>query len=180
MQHEDIPRHFSFISRCLHWFMAALILAMLFIGVGMTTSLDYRLWLIDLHRPLGIALLVLVILRIINRFFNRPPALPVVMPRWQKMGAKCSHVGLYVLMVGLPVIGWAMLSASGQPIVMFEGVNLPAITRTSPVLYAWLRDLHGYLAWFLYFLVVGHISAALMHAWVRRDGVFSSMAKGGR
>lgn len=64
---DNAPRHFNLTARILHWLMAAAILAMLFIGVGMTTSMTWRPWLIDIHRPLGIAILLLVIIRLINR-----------------------------------------------------------------------------------------------------------------
>lgn len=59
-------QNFNFAARVLHWLMAVLILAMLFIGVGMMSSLSLRPWLIDLHRPLGIAILLLAILRLGN------------------------------------------------------------------------------------------------------------------
>lgn len=94
--------HFNLTARCLHWLMAVMILAMLFIGVGMMTSLHYRLWLINLHRPLGIAILLLVIVRLINRLRNPPPSLPANLPQWQVLAAKGSHILLYVLMLALP------------------------------------------------------------------------------
>ncbi|WP_321940198.1 cytochrome b [Burkholderia cepacia] len=174
------PHHFNALARGLHWLMALMILAMLFIGAGMMTSLHHRIWLIDLHRPLGIAILVLALLRIVNRLRSRPPELPGSLPHWQVLAAKASHWALYALMLGLPLIGWALLSAGGFPIVLFKGFNLPAIVPASPTLYAWLRDAHGLLARLLFVIVVAHLSAALVHAWIYRDGVFSSMARGGR
>ncbi len=54
----------------------------------------------------------------------------------------------------------------------------PPIAPTSSTLYAWFRTLHGILAWLLFAVVIGHLSAALLHAWIYRDGVFSSMALG--
>ncbi|AOK37075.1 cytochrome b [Burkholderia cenocepacia] len=176
----DAPRHFNALARGLHWLMAAMILAMLFIGAGMMTSLHHRIWLIDLHRPLGIAILVLALLRVANRLRSRPPALPRSLPHWQMLAAKASHWALYALMLALPLIGWALLSAGGFPIVLFKGVNLPAIVPASPTLFAWLRDAHGLLARLLFVVVLAHLSAALVHAWIYRDGVFSSMARGGR
>ncbi|WP_419735730.1 cytochrome b [Pseudomonas sp. COR18] len=169
---------FNRLARWLHWLMACMVLAMLFIGVGMTTSLTYRIWLIDLHRPLGIAILVLVVIRLANRWRHPPPPLPASLPRWQQRAALASHALLYALMLGLPLLGWALLSAGGYPIVLIEGFNLPAIIPANPVSYAWLRDAHGWLAWLLYVVVIGHLSAALVHAWIYRDGVFSSMARG--
>lgn len=173
----DTPRHFNGLARCLHWSMACMILAMLFIGIGMTTSINHRIWLIDLHRPLGLAILVLAVVRLANRLRHPPPPLPASLAPWQRLAAKLSHLLLYALMLGLPLIGWALLSAGGYPFVLFNGWNLPAIVPADPALYAWLRDAHGLLAWLLYFVIVGHLSAALVHAWILRDGVFSSMAR---
>lgn len=177
MKLNNTPSHFNGLARSLHWLMASMILAILFIGVGMTTSISHRVWLIDLHRPLGIAIFLLAILRILNRR-RGSPALPANLPNWQKLIAKLSHLALYALMLGLPLLGWALLSAGGYPIVIFEGFNLPSIMTSDPIAYTWLRDAHGTLAWILYFVIVGHISAALVHAWIYRDGVFSRMIKG--
>ena len=74
------PRHFNLTARVLHWSMALMILAMLFIGIGMVASLSLRPTLISLHRPLGIAILLLVIVRLINRLRHRPPPLPADLP----------------------------------------------------------------------------------------------------
>ncbi|KQW88291.1 cytochrome B [Acinetobacter sp. Root1280] len=178
ISNNNTPRHFNLVSRILHWFMAVAILAMLFIGVGMTTSLTWRPWLIDIHRPLGIAILLLVFLRLINRLFYRIPPLPDTVPRWQAFLAHTSHWLLYILMFSLPLLGWATLSAGNWPITLVPGWNLPPIAPIDSTLYAWFRAAHGGLAWLLFAVVLGHLSAALLHAWVYRDGVFSSMALG--
>ena len=104
--------HFNLLARVLHWSMAVMIVAMLFIGVTMVASLHLRPMLIDLHRPLGITIGVLVLLRLYNRLRHRPPPLPADLPVWQVMAAKASHWMLYALMLAMPLIGWAMLSAA--------------------------------------------------------------------
>ncbi|MEL1265319.1 cytochrome b [Pseudoxanthomonas putridarboris] len=169
---------FNATARLLHWLMAVLIVAMLFIGVGMVTSVSLRPWLIDLHRPLGIALLVLAMLRLVNRLRHRPPALPASLPRWQQVAAHASHWLLYALMLAMPLIGWAMLSAGGYPVQMTASWVLPPLVGPDPTLYALLRTAHGALAYLLFATVLLHVCAALMHAWVHRDGVFASMARG--
>jgi len=172
------PRHFNFLARLLHWSMAVAIVAMLFIGAGMVVSLQYRAQLLDLHRPLGIAILLLAIVRLINRLTRPTPALPADLPAIQVFLAHASHWALYGLMLAMPLIGWAMLSAGGYPIPMFGAVHLPAILPHSPVVYGFLRPLHGVLAYLLFLTILGHLGAALYHAWVRRDEVFPAMAKG--
>jgi len=170
--------HFNLTARVLHWLMAMMILSMLFVGVGMVAALQWRPLLIDLHRPLGIAILLLVIVRLYNRLRHRPPPLPANLPAWQAAAAHASHWVLYGLMLAMPLVGWSMLSAGGYPIVMWSGFNLPAIVPHDPALYAALRNAHSLLAYALFATVVVHLSAALFHLWVRRDGVFQAMAKG--
>ena len=173
------PRHFNLTARVLHWSMALMILTMLFVGIGMVASLSLRPTLISLHRPLGIAILLLVIVRVINRLRHRPPPLPADLPPVQVFAAKASHWLLYGLMVAMPLIGWSMLSAGGYPVTMFGGFALPAIAPHNPTVYAVLRSAHTWLALLLFATVLLHLAAALFHAWVRRDEVFASMARGG-
>ena len=172
------PRHFNLLARVLHWAMALAILAMLFVGAGMVVSLQYRAQLLDLHRPLGIAILLLAIVRLVNRLSRPTPALPGDLPAIQKFAAHASHWLLYGLMLAMPLIGWAMLSAGGYPIPMFGVVHLPAIVPHSPEIYGMLRPLHGVLAYVLFATILAHLGAALFHAWVRRDEVFGQMARG--
>lgn len=171
-------RHFNLLARILHWSMAIAILAMLFIGAGMVVSLRYRELLLDLHRPLGLAILLLAIVRLANRLRHAPPPLPQDLPAIQVWAAKASHWLLYALMLAMPLIGWAMLSAGAYPVVLFDGVTLPPILPHSPHMYGVLRPLHGVLAYLLFFTILAHLGAALFHAWVRRDGVFEQMARG--
>ncbi|XQA63117.1 cytochrome b [Xanthomonas sacchari] len=178
MNRDDRSAHFNLLARVLHWLMAAMILTMLFVGVGMVASVSQRPWLLNLHRPLGIAIGLLVLVRLGNRLRHRPPPLPADLARWQQAAAHASHWLLYALMLAMPLLGWSMLSAGGYPIVLWPGVQLPPIAPHSPALYAWLRSAHGWLAYLLFATVLMHLCAALFHAWVRRDGVFSSMARG--
>lgn len=166
---------FNLLARVLHWSMALAILAMLFVGIGMVASLSLRPALVELHRPLGIAILLLALLRLANRLRHPPPELPADLPRVQKVAARASHWLLYALMLAMPLVGWAMVSAGGYPVAMFRGFGLPAIAPHDPTLYAVLRTAHGWLARLLFATVLAHIAAALYHAWVRRDGVFRSM-----
>ena len=172
---------FPAISRFLHWLMAIMVLSMLFIGIGMvaTESNRYHV-LISIHKPLGIAILVLVIIRFINRRLNPPPPLPASLPRWQRMAAEGSHYLLYALMFAMPLIGWGMLSAEPYPVVLAGPLRLPPILPQNAMLYAWLRQLHTVLAYLFFLTFLAHFGAALLHGLVRRDGVFESMASLGR
>lgn len=174
------PTHFAPLARLMHWLMAVLILAMLFIGVGMVASVSERHeWLIHIHKPLGAALLILVIVRVLVRFSTRQPPLPADLPHWQVMAAKLSHLLLYGLMLVLPLLGWAMVSAAGEPVGLGAGVYLPAILPADAATFAFLRKAHGVLAYVLFATVLLHLAAALFHGLIRRDGVLQSMLRGG-
>ncbi|MDB5393908.1 MAG: cytochrome [Rhodospirillales bacterium] len=169
---------FPLVSRILHWSMAAMILAMLFIGIGMVASLSDYHWLVSIHKPLGILILIFVALRLVNRLFQPPPSLPQAMPGWQRFIAHASHLVLYGLMFALPLVGWGMLSAAGYPIVLYGPLQLPPILPHNVAMYAVLRAAHTVLAYLLFATFIGHFAAALMHALIYRDGVFQSMASG--
>jgi len=166
---------FSTPARVLHWLMAPLLIAMLCIGVMMVASISLRPVLIAWHRPLGMAIWLLAIVRLCYRLRHPPPPLPQALPRWQARAARASHWLLYGLMLALPLLGWAMLSAGGYPIPLFQGVHLPPILPHHPALYAWLHLAHVVLAWALSGLILLHMTGALQHLWIRKDGVFSAM-----
>jgi cytochrome b561 len=170
---------FSTPSRLLHWLMAGMILAMLFIGVGMAASESPRYnLLVSIHRPLGIAILVFVAIRLANRLAHPPPALPDALPPFMRSAALGSHILLYALMFALPLVGWGMLSAARYPIVLYGSLQLPPILPHDITLYALLRHLHTWLAYLLFATFLAHLGAALFHFLIRRDGVFESMASG--
>lgn len=169
------PQAFHPVARLLHWLMALLILAMLFIGVSMVGDLSTRhTWLLPLHKAIGLALLVLVLARIGLRLTLAHPALPTDLPPVQRFAAGASHLLLYGLMLAMPLLGWAMLSAGGYP----RPLQLPAIAPHDLQLYAMLRQAHGWAGYLLFATVLVHLGAALVHAWVRRDTVMRSMWPG--
>ncbi|MDH4566228.1 cytochrome b [Pseudomonas sp. BN414] len=173
------PTHFNPLLRVLHWLMAMLLLAMLFIGVSMVGDLSPRhSVLIAVHKPLGLALLVLVLIRLAVRLARPVPALPADMPNWQQKVAKLSHLLLYALMLALPLVGWAMQSAGGYPLALHDSLLLPPIVSQDAQLYALLRLAHTVLAYLLFISILAHLAAALYHALIRRDGVLSSMTTG--
>ncbi|MBM9401487.1 cytochrome b [Gluconacetobacter azotocaptans] len=168
---------FSALARVLHWLMAAMILGMLFVGVFMAaTEGPAYATLVALHRPMGIAILLLAGVRLANRLLVPPPPLPAGMPLVQKIAAIGSHIILYALMFAMPLVGWGMLSAGAYPVVLWGPVRLPPILPHDPVLFAALRHLHSWLAFTLFGVIVVHLGAALLHGLILRDGVFPAMA----
>ncbi len=166
---------FTLFSRILHWTMAAMILSMLFIGVAMVASLaDYHL-LVSIHRPLGIAILTLVIIRYVNRKLNPPPEFLATMPPAERFAATISEKMMYAMMFGLPLIGWGMLSAARYPIVLYGPMHLPPILPHSPMLYAVLRKAHTIVAYLFFATFLAHFSEVLFHTLIVRDHLIDRM-----
>jgi cytochrome b561 len=168
---------FAVPQRILHWLMAICILSMLFIGVGMVSTISAKyLTLVQIHKPLGIAILVLALIRLALRLYYGAPALPADLPAPMKLAAELSQYIFYALMIAMPLIGWAMLSAAEYPVVLFGGVHLPSILPVSPSLHTLLWHAHYYLAFAFFGLILMHVAAILFHKLVRNDGVFEAMA----
>jgi cytochrome b561 len=169
-------QQFAWSAQALHWLMAAMVLAMLFIGVAMVASLSGYPRLVAIHRPLGIAILVLVLVRFVNRQLHPLPPFPATMSHVERLAAAISERLLYVLMFVLPLVGWGMLSAAPYPIVLYGPLHLPPILPQSALLYTGLRKLHTILAFLLFFTFMAHLSAVLFHTLVMRDGLLRRMA----
>ena len=169
-------RQFTALSRLLHWTMAAMVLTMLCVGVAMVVSLGSYHVLVSIHRPLGIAILLLVIVRFVNRLVNRPPPLPATISRAERLAITASEYTLYGLMFLMPLIGWGMLSAARYPIVLFGSVQLPYILPHDVMLYAVLRQAHTILAYLFFLTFLAHFGAILFHTLIVRDGILKRMA----
>src|SRR5579863_8348064 len=172
---DSHPR-FAPLQRLLHWLMAICILAMLFIGVGMvSTIMPKYVPLLSIHKSLGISILALALIRLAVRLRYGAPPLPADLPEPMKLAAYLSHYLLYALMIAMPLIGWGMMSAAAYPVKLWDGFYLPAILPQSDSLHTALWNAHFYLAFVFFALILMHVAAALFHALVRRDGVFDTM-----
>jgi cytochrome b561 len=172
-----VRKRFAAPQRLLHWLMAICILSMLFIGVGMVSTVTPKyLTLVQIHKPLGIAILLLALIRLALRIYYGSPALPADLPEPMKLAAELSQYVLYALMIGMPLLGWGMLSAASYPVVLFGGVHLPSILPVSDSLHTLLWHAHYYLAFAFFAIILMHVAAILFHKLIRRDGVFETMA----
>nr|WP_315726237.1 MULTISPECIES: cytochrome b [unclassified Bradyrhizobium] len=164
-------------QRLLHWLMAICILTMLFIGVGMVSTVAPKyLPLVLIHKTLGVALLFLVLIRLALRLHFGAPPLPADLPQAMKLGAKWSHVLLYVLMIAMPLLGLGMLWTAAYPVVLYGGIVIPALLPQSDRGHTLLWAAHVYLGLAFFALVMLHLAAALFHALIRRDGVFAAIS----
>jgi cytochrome b561 len=169
-------RQFAAFSRLLHWTMAAMILTMLCIGVTMIVSLAHYHVLVSIHRPLGIAILILVVVRFVNRQLTSLPPFPATMSPRERLAATASELTMYGFMFVLPLVGWGMLSAARYPIVLYGSLHLPFILPHNALLYAILRKAHTILAYLFFLTILAHFGAILFHTLIVRDGILKRMA----
>lgn len=175
-QTQENTHNYPMSAKLLHWASAMIIISMLFLGVAMIQTLaTWQLTALALHQSFGILVLILVVLRLINRLRVRTPNLPHDLSKTQKLAAHGSHVLLYLAMLALPVLGWLMQNANGVDVKFFGVFILPVLVDPSIELYGLLRELHGLVAWLLFALILLHIAGALYHGLIRQDSVLASM-----
>ena len=162
-------------TRILHWLTAILIFSTLLIGFTMVNSIRSYAWLVGVHMTLGVVILAIVVVRAVNRFTHRVPKLPATVGRVERLLVIGSELALYGLMLAQPVIGWAMVSASGRPVVVFGSLRLPRIAPFDDDLYFVLRQAHSVLAYSLVVVIAAHVSAVLLHTLTLRDRMLSRM-----
>jgi cytochrome b561 len=167
---------FAAFSRLLHWTMAAMLLTQLCIGVAMVVSLANYHVLVSIHRPLGVTILILVVIRFVNRQLTSLPPFPATMSRAERLAATASEYAMYGLMFVQPLVGWGMLSAARYPIILFGPLHLPFVLPHDAMLYAVLRKAHTILAYLFFLMFLAHIGAILFHTLIVRDGILKRMA----
>ena len=163
-------------TRILHWLTAILIFSALFVGFVMVNSIGSYAALVGVHMTLGVAILCIVVVRAANRFTHRVPKLPDTVGWAEHKLVVGSELGLYALMLAQPLVGWAMVSATGRSVVIFGSVRLPRIAPFDADLFFVLRQTHSVFAYALVAVIAAHISAVLLHTLTLRDGMLSRMA----
>jgi cytochrome b561 len=169
------PARYPLRTRFLHWLTAILIFSTLLIGFVMVNSIGSYASLRAIHMTLGVLILAIVVLRAANRFTHRVPKLPDTVGRFEHKLVIGSELLLYALMLAQPLIGWAMVSATGKPVVIFGSVQLPRIAPFDADLFFPLRQAHSVLAYTLVVVIAAHVSAVLLHTLTLRDGMLSRM-----
>ena len=172
---------YSRVAIWLHWIIAILIIGQLAGGKIMhmidPSSLKFELY--QYHKSFGIMILLLSVLRLIWRLGHKPPALPDSMTPWERRIAGLSHKAFYALMIGIPLSGWAMVSASTlwQKTTLFKFVPWPHITGIpqSEKLEETLKQAHEILSILVFLLLLLHVAAALKHHFKDKDDILIRM-----
>jgi cytochrome b561 len=162
----------------IHWLVLLLVIAvyaLILLRENYPRGSDIRETLKSLHFSFGLTVLALTALRLAMRtfFWKQPPITPPV-PPWLVIPAAAAHIALYALLLAMPIAGWMILSAEGEPIRFF-GVNLPPLLAPDEQLAGQIKEIHETGGTIGYFLIGAHAAAALFHHYVFRDDTLERM-----
>jgi len=178
-------KRYTTVAITLHWLIAVMIVALAAAGIYMHNlplSHPDKFALYQMHKSFGITVLLLSVARLGWRLAHPAPPLPAHMKDWERTLARISHVSFYVLIIAIPLAGWAMVSAStfNIPTKLFGVIpwpHLPVLStleNKKPVEDA-LKEVHELLAFAALGLMAIHAGAALKHHFVDKDDVLARM-----
>jgi cytochrome b561 len=177
MPNASTPTLYSSVAQAFHWIIAALIVAQ-FTLAWMADDLPlgaHKLGLLARHKSFGMTVLMLAVLRLVWRLFNRPPELPAGMSKLEALAAKFTHIAFYVLLFAMPLTGWLMSSAKNYSVSWFGLFTWPNLIGKNEDNFDLLRSTHETLSWALLGLAILHILAALKHHFWNKDDVLVRM-----
>jgi cytochrome b561 len=163
--------------RSLHWLsaVALLVAAASVVTREWVEAEALRTLLMTLHRQAGMLVLLGLVLRLILRFQAGLVDHSAELPKALRMAAFAGHLGLYALLLALPLLGWAACNAHNQTVTLLGLVPLPQLVAANADLADTLGDCHSWAAWVMLALAIAHVGAALWHHFVRKDQVLVAM-----
>lgn len=169
-------------SIVLHWVTALLVFTQVafgvaMVGIGKGPAQDL---LFNVHKSMGVTLLLLVLARIAWRLTHPWPPFPDVVPPAQARLARTNHVLLYAVLLVMAVSGFVFTAAGGYPIPYLGIIELSGLVPKNEAFSKAVEWVHVAGQWVVYALVLLHVAGALYHLLVRRDGVFRRMIPSGR
>ncbi len=176
-----MPNTYSATQKTLHWLIALLIVGVYLLTFGEDfyergNPMRATIWW--LHISFGLLLLGLVLARIGLRFTRGTPALPVEMTPIERGASQAVHLGLYLLMLGIPLVGVVLTWLRGDTLSFFGLFTIPSPVEADRTLGRSVKEIHELGANLILALAAVHAAAALWHHFVRRDNVLTRMLPG--
>ncbi|NRA23685.1 MAG: cytochrome b [Oleispira sp.] len=169
---------YGWIAIVLHWLMAIGIFFLFGLGLYMVELTYYDTWYrgsLELHKSLGLTLLLIWIARIAWRWLNTSPKMSGT--KFEKKAAHTVHAVLYLLMLALMVTGYLISTADGRGIEVFSLIEVPAMSISIENQEDIAGDIHWAIAWVLMFMVGLHSLAAIKHQLINKDGTLMKMIR---
>ncbi len=193
-------QRYSAVAIVLHWAIAIAILGMIPLGWWMGDALEVRdtqaqaIAAFQLHKSIGLTVLLLSVARLLWRFTHPVPALPEGMKQWERLAAIATHWAFYFIIIAMPFTGWLYVSTGWSahddrplevPTLYFGLFQVPHLfglshlaEQTRATLAGLFENVHSKMAWGAIGLTALHVAAALKHQFVDKDGVLGRMVPG--
>ncbi|MBU6475403.1 MAG: YceI family protein [Alphaproteobacteria bacterium] len=177
MQLKNTPTQYGAVTKALHWTIAAIVIFQLIIGswMGSLPMGVFKLDVVLLHKSLGITVLFLIVTRLLWHLFSRRPAPLETLTRFERIASRALHDSFYLLLLVMPLSGWALSSAHGAPVHFFGLFTLPDFVAENKASAHFYREVHGYVSDVLIAVICLHVAAALMHHFYTKDNVLKRM-----
>ncbi len=174
---KTTPAAWGGVAKFLHWTIAILVVMMLIGGTSMDDLPNGpdKMWVYATHKSIGLTILVLMVLRLIWRFFDPRPADPPGLGRLEKLAARAVHVAFYALLFVMPLSGWLYNSASNFPLKWFGLFRVPALSGPDKELKHFALEVHETVYLIILTVIILHAAAALKHHFIDRDSVLRRM-----
>jgi cytochrome b561 len=179
MQVRDTAAGYGLPTRIIHWGMAVAIVGMYVLGLWMVDLNYYSPYYRtapDIHRSVGMLLLIMLVGRFLWKLFNDKPSDAELSP-YERYAATIVHWGFYPLLFALMVSGYLMSTADGRPLAVFDWFSVPALIHDKPMEKT-AGELHELLADITMILVLLHAVASLKHHFIDRSRVLARMWSG--
>ena len=176
MDLKNTPSSYGFVSKNFHWIMAAIILFNFTLGyfMGDLDKGPLRFFIFNLHKSLGILVIVLIILRLFWRLINLVPA-PLSQNYLLNKLSKVVHYFFYFILLVVTFSGWTYSSARGGPVNVFGLFSVPALVEKNDEIAKIARNIHTLSVYIFIAFVVVHILASLYHHYFLKDKTLKRM-----
>jgi len=179
MNFRNSPNAYGLISKILHWGLAVALWGMYLFGsyiADMKPALD-NVHLYGWHKSIGILLLGIILFRLLWLIYSPAPKITAdsTRPRVKIYLAHSVHIGMYIMMLIAPLLGWLASSATGFEMRFFGLFNIPSLISEDPALEEWLFGLHKISSALLIALTVLHSVAAFYHHLIDKDDTLRRM-----
>lgn len=167
-----MPSRYSLGAIILHWAIAiAVIVTWRIAESAEHASEAQEAAIMADHMAVGMLILLLTALRLIWRVMHTQPAFPQDLAKWERVAAKIVHFTFYVLLIGLPLMGWAGSSMEGDAIDVFGAFIIPGLpVAANRGLGHEILEIHGLLGEIMLYLIVLHVLGALKHHFYDKNG----------